>query len=407
MKTLFASVLISCLFFLPALRADEVRLLPSPVQSLAARVESIQAAREKIYIETFYWENDRLGNALLAILASKKKIIPNIDIKILLDDFGSASFPKSKLCFAKALGISIKMFNPVKKSNPLLSQRRDHRKMWMTEKTYFLGGRNLSDENFDSKKWDLDAQFTIEQLSNVENTIMSMWDQSVELNCENVKPEAPSFELTIRDYAKSHLKNIEWHSVDVELAFDFGMDEKSTYLQFIKQLQDARESVLIESGYFTPNQTVLNLLKSQSRLGVTTQITTNSPFFEYWMGTISTCAAIKYQKQILNLPGVIVKHPIDSNSTHSKILYTDRSVFSFGSFNVHEKSFSWNAETWVTLRNLSLGFKKEIETTLNERKLLSRTISHPKDFNLQSQTIKNQLKCSTYEIFAPILRPFI
>ncbi len=387
--------------------ADDIRLLETPQKSIAARFESIQKANEKIIIETFYWENDKLGNALLATLVQKKKIIPSIKIKILLDDFGSASMPKTKLCFAKAAGISIRIFNPIKKSQPRQAQRRDHRKIWLTEKTYFLGGRNLSDENFDAHKWDLDAQFSVDQLPKVEDTINKMWNQSIDLNCQKSPLEPPTFELSTHDYSKEHLASASWHPVNVELAFDYGLDEKITYQKFINQIQTARESITIESGYFTPNQSVLNLLKLHSQIGTHIKITTNSPFFEYWMGTLSTCTAIKYQKQLLNQPGVELNHPKNPYSTHSKILYTDEDVFSFGSFNVHEKSFSWNAETWVTLSHLPYELKSEINTILAQRRSQSQRIQTIKDFNLQTQTIKNQVKCATYEMLAPLLRPFI
>lgn len=407
MKAFLLPFLLNILLTPQACLADDIRFLETPQKSIAARFESIQQAKEKIIIEAFYWENDKLGNALLATLVQKKKINPEISIKILLDDFGSASMSKSKLCFAKASGISIRFFNPIKKSQPRLAQRRDHRKIWMTEKTFFLGGRNLSDENFDAHKWDLDAQFSIDQLPKVEKTINVMWNQSIDLNCHNNALESPTFELKNHEYSKEHLASASWYPVNAELTFDYGLDDKITYQKFINQIQAARESLTIESGYFTPNQAVLNLLKLHSQIGTQINITTNSPFFEYWMGTLSTCAAIKYQKQLINQPGVKLNHPLNPYSTHSKILYTDGDLFSFGSFNVHEKSFSWNAETWVTISHMPNELKNEINTILAKRKSHSQIIKTAKDFNLQTQTIKNQMKCATYEMLAPLLRPFI
>ncbi len=398
------------IFLIFDLCADEVRLLENGELALSARIESIENAEKEIFIETYYLENDFHGNGLIKNLIDKKLANSRIDIRITLDDFGSSSFPKSKICALKMIGIPVHYFNPVKIYRPKVSQHRDHRKIWYTDKSAIIGGRNISDSTFSNEQWDWDIEVVSSKTEMLRETFLEQWENSKELDCQKIKTEWPMNEALV---SKINLDYKKWHTVELEFGFDLGRKnhkkQKTTNLNFLESLTKASKSLVMETGFFTPNKLILEKLLEAKNRGVQNELIINSPSFEYWTEEISTCASLSYQKGVLKNHLSKLYYPQKKYFTHGKAILIDDEVFYLGSFNMHMKSFYWNAETWSVIKNIPAELLAEIKNEFNFRKNNVVRVNTKDDFFIHDEEVSKAkiLKCKALKFFAPILHPFI
>jgi cardiolipin synthase len=233
---------------------------------------------------------------------------------------------------------------------------------------------------------------------------------SESINCKKIK--ALSISSVQKDIFKKHSNQEEkWHSVDLDIKIDTGKNSKSTYSKFLDDLNNAQKSIYLESGFFTPNKEILAALKNKNESNLDVSLITNAPYFGYWMGTLTTCASLKFQEEVLDfsssLSSIKLFYPKDGLSTHSKIMVIDDEIISLGSFNVHEKSFSWNAETWITIKNFDDTLLFTFKNIMANRLANSRKIINPKDFYNKFEIKKNITNCQAVKKLARLVRPFI
>lgn len=183
------------LFFVMPAFGETLRFLETGEESLAARIQSIQDAKSFIYIETFYLGDDQVGHLILSRLLEKKKTHSEIDIRIVTDGLGSSTKKKSTICSVLEHSISWKIFYPIRLNAPKKSQMRDHRKIWITENSSIIGGRNLSRENL--SKWDADIEIKGEINSKIRDFFVAIEGLSQRPDCQGLQSTLPTFS----DYA--------------------------------------------------------------------------------------------------------------------------------------------------------------------------------------------------------------
>ena len=145
---------------------EDIRFLPHGEQSLAARILAIRAAKSSIDIITYDFEPcDSSTKVLIDELAKRAKDIP---VRIIID--GNDLKPDSKkyaltsYLYTKNIGLRIFNENP----NPTHLNRSHAKGIFIDVKTakptYFVGGRNLTDEYFGMSSemnfFDQDLQIT-------------------------------------------------------------------------------------------------------------------------------------------------------------------------------------------------------------------------------------------------------
>jgi cardiolipin synthase len=379
------------------LKAETLRLLSTGEESLAARIASIKSANKKILIETFYLENDPVGHLILHELLEKKKKSPEIKIRILTDAWGSGDLSRESMCLVRSREIQWRIFNPVKKTAPFKSQIRDHRKIWITENSAIVGGRNLSEENLKKDDWDVEIKGEI--LTKIENSFEDMWEISEDLDCHEIAPSLP-------EKPKRRLPELEipWHEGSLEWLSDVPFKNKVTTPAVLSQIKGARNTLLIETGYFSPDKTFMKALFSSS---ADVALIVNAPWTGYWMQELATCASLRYQKILKDSHHVEILYPKRGNSTHGKLIVSDEEVLGIGSFNLHEKSISHNAETWLLVKESPTLMKEVLEKFQARRESATRFRSIGDEDNFQGFSALALKRCKLIEKTSPIVRPFI
>ena len=93
----------------------------------------------------YIFENDTTGKKIVACL--KNAVKRNVQIYILLDGFGSNSFPKSFFTYLRNEGIHVRFFSPLFSANSFYISRRLHQKVVVSDsKTLLIGGINIANK---------------------------------------------------------------------------------------------------------------------------------------------------------------------------------------------------------------------------------------------------------------------
>lgn len=108
-----------------------------------AMIESIDAARECIYFETFIWKDDEVGRRFKAHLTAKAE--QGVQVYIIMDTFGNMVVPRQFKEFAP--GLHVLKFWGLRRPWHLLDPRRyavDHRKLLIVDgHVGYVGGYNV------------------------------------------------------------------------------------------------------------------------------------------------------------------------------------------------------------------------------------------------------------------------
>jgi cardiolipin synthase len=113
---------------------------------LAAMLEAVEQARERIHFETYILRTDAFGRRFADALAAGAR--RGVAVRLLYDGFGSRGLDPEVLQALRRAGAEVVAFNPLRP--PLLRwlpRRRDHRKILTVDgRLGFTGGLNVGDE---------------------------------------------------------------------------------------------------------------------------------------------------------------------------------------------------------------------------------------------------------------------
>lgn len=125
---------------------NDVVLLVDGDDAFAAMLAAIESARVRVWFETYIFQPDDLGSRVLLALAAAAR--RGIDVRLLVDDHGSADLRPEHTADLVAAGGVVVRFNPTHAlpwRRPLPLSLRDHRKILIVDDDHaFLGGMNVS-----------------------------------------------------------------------------------------------------------------------------------------------------------------------------------------------------------------------------------------------------------------------
>lgn len=107
---------------------------------------AMRAARERVWLETYILEPDRVGTRTLAELANAAG--RGCEVLLVYDDFGSLRVNDALLAPLRAVGVRAVAYNPIhpwRRRGPIL--RRNHRKLLVVDRDIaFCGGLNVGED---------------------------------------------------------------------------------------------------------------------------------------------------------------------------------------------------------------------------------------------------------------------
>ena len=220
-----------------------------------AMLAAIDGAQECIYLETYLWKDDAVGQAFKEHLA--RKAAEGVEVYVIFDRFGNLVVPRAFKEFPPAIHTLI--YQGVQQPLHLLDPRRyalEHRKVLVVDgKVGFLGGYNLG--SLYATEW-RDTHLRIEgpAAAHLASKFVDFWQQR-SLSRERI---------ALRRYPRQFDPYMElWDNDAMRLAFPI----RDMYISAIDR---ADHRIRLTSAYFIPDRILRASLKDAVRRGVDVQV---------------------------------------------------------------------------------------------------------------------------------------
>ena len=341
-------------------------VLSEPRKIYKRMLEDIKSAKKSVYLETYIYNNDKIGRKFKKEIM--KKASEGVKIMLLIDSWGSHV---DKKYFSKLikLGAEVKFFREIQYVIRMLTKNheRNHRKLLLIDSEIsYIGSINITNSciNWRELVLRLDGEISYA----LEKSFMKNWEASGNFNKKKVKNIIhKGFEI-INDFP-SEIKRI-------------------TEKKYTELIKTARKRIMIETPYFVPSGKIRKAFYKAVKRGVKIDIIV--PYISDMR--IADLVRNRYF-EILNKNGINI-HYYTPRMIHSKLLIIDDRFFILGSSNLDYRSFMHQYEI-----NL-LGRDKKIIKSLTE--YFKKDLSECKPFNYEEW----KKRASTGKIIEIILSVF-
>ena len=307
----------------------------------------INEAVYEIHIQTYIFDNDTTGKRIL--LALKEALKRQVKVYLLLDSFGSLSFPNEISTELKQAGGHIRFFSPLFSASSFYIGRRLHKKVVVADgKVALIGGINIANRYHGSaneKPW---LDFAIEINSSIAKDIQS--------HCKaNYSKKKSALRKIIPPRFESEEK------VTIQILQNDWLNRKSEISEaYIQSISNAKEKVIIVGSYFLPGRKLTHALLEASKNKVKIQLIL-SGVSDLPMTRRASCYL--YSK--------LLKHNIElyewnQSVLHGKSMVVDGSWTTIGSFNLNNLSSYASIEMNVGIESAAFAtfFEEELQQIL-------------------------------------------
>ncbi len=219
-----------------------------------AMLTAIDSAQETIYLETFIWKDDKIGQAFKTHLI--KKAEQGIEVYVVFDGFGNAVVPKRFKEFPPS--IHTLKYQPIQRPWHIFDPRRyalEHRKLLIVDGyTGFIGGYNIGSLYADTWR---DTHLCIEgpAAADLAHSFTEFWNQ-----------HNPDRAPITRHYPR-HFDALITIGGTNALQLMFPIRD-----MYIRAIDRAEKTVRLTNAYFVPDGVLLDALCAAARRGVDVQI---------------------------------------------------------------------------------------------------------------------------------------
>ena len=328
----------------------------------------INEAVIEIHIQTYIFSNDATGKRIL--FAIKEALNRQVKVYLLLDGFGSLSFPNEISKEFRQAGGHIRFFSPLFSASSFYIGRRLHKKIVVADgKVALIGGINIANRYQGTsveRPW---LDFAIEINSPIAKDIQS--------HCKaNYSKKKNALRKTISPIFDTEEK------VTIQILQNDWLNRKSEISEaYIQAVSEAKEKVIIVGSYFLPGRKLTNALLEASKSKVKIQLIL-SGVSDLPMTRRASCYL--YSK--------LLKHNIElyewnQSVLHGKAMVVDGSWSTIGSFNLNNLSSYASIEMNVGIE--STAFASLFENELQEILLQCQKIT-PESFQTRN-TIRSKI----------------
>ncbi|HLP96885.1 MAG TPA: cardiolipin synthase ClsB [Sideroxyarcus sp.] len=307
---------------------NELMLLQNGAEFFPQLCADIDAAQRSIHLETYILASDETGNMVAQAL--RRAAMRGVEVRVLLDGFGSAELPEPFVDDLRAAGAEVLWFrreiSPFTMSRSRMRRlRRMHRKLAVVDgEVAFVGGINLIDDipvdlDSDAPRLDYTVRLRGELVDEVQAAMLRLWEmvswaalrkriKAMGLHLRRVKHDPDSrVHLLLRDNVR--------HRRDIERAY-------------IRAIAGAQREVIIANAYFLPGRLFLRTLANAAKRGVRVVLLLQGKV-EYRLQHYATQAL--YGR--LLRAGVEI-YEYHASYLHAKVAVVDGEWSTVGSFNI-------------------------------------------------------------------------
>jgi cardiolipin synthase A/B len=342
----------------PLTAGNAVQALVDGPQTFAAIEASVAEAKHHVHVETFIYDDDKLGRRFGELLARKRA--EGVEVRLLYDSIGSMETEPVFFDGLREQGIDVREFRPMNPAKtPLIwkIQNRDHRKILVVDgKVAYTGGINVSgtyssasstspgpDRGIEDGWRDTHIRLEGPAVAQLQTLFFENWrragDEGQEQCCgADYFPElAPS---------GKHLVTIVANDSD-------DSDDRSLYATYLRAFEHASSRLWITHAYFAPNDDLLDAMTDAAKRGVDVRLIapgfTDSNMILY--ATRSTYTRL--------LKGGVKIYERKDALLHAKSVVIDGTLAIVGSANLDMRSFIHNDEVNAIIVSRDFGKRME------------------------------------------------
>jgi len=310
---------------------NSVRIFADGNEKFDALFEDIAKATQYIHIQYYIIQRDELGRKLIDALTAKAR--EGVTIRLIYDAWGSSKVNKKFIRELREAGGHAAAFFPpsIPKVNFKLNYR-NHRKLVIIDGDCgYIGGFNVGDEYLGKVKrfgyW-RDTHLRVEGSSILQMQTHFLRDWHLALNT----PMSEDYSLFA--VTKPFTGNIGMQIVSS------GPDSSLEAIKYsyIKMIYEAKKSIMIQTPYFIPDESMVTAIKAAMLSGVQVHLMIpKKPDHQmvYW-------ASYSYLRELLELN--VSCYLYEKGFLHAKTMVIDGTIASVGTANMDIRSYKLNFE---------------------------------------------------------------
>lgn len=352
-------------------RGNTAKLLVDGPATFKAMKRHIAAAKRRILLESYIFEDEGIAAEMATMLADKARA--GVATYVMYDSVGSVRTDAAIFDRMKGAGVEVCAFNPInpaKRPGYFSIEHRNHRKTLVVDaESAFAGGINISQVyakgsfgsggNAKSEKEVLSEGWRDTQIELRGPAVAAFAEQFVDTwKSQGCKGEVVEVPMRVSQPGDRVVKVIVSSPDDPYNAI---------YASLLKSFEGARESIKITMAYFAPGEEMIQALCDAAQRGVDVQLIlpAKSDF------KLILHAGRSYYSRLLEA-GVQI-YEMENSVLHAKTAVVDGVVGTVGSSNLDWRSFVANNEINVVV--LGRDFGLEMEALFEQDKRASRRIT--------------------------------
>lgn len=363
---------------------NQVDIFTEGHSKFAKLLSSIEQATDHIHLLYYIYRKDQLGKKILDALVDKAR--QGVQVRVLYDKIGSSGISGSFFRPLLEAGGEVAAFFPPK--IPFLLFRlnyRNHRKIAIIDgKIGFLGGINIGDEYLGKDEhlgyWrDTHLMIQGSAVLLLQSRFLMDW------NLAATKPLEPAPAYFPRPTQPQGTTGMQIVSSGPH------SDRQQIRQGFLKMIYSAQESILLQTPYFIPDESLMTALCIAARSGVKVKVmfpARPDHALVYW-------ASSSYLGELLRA-GVHC-YFYEKGFLHAKTMIVDGAIATVGTANTDIRSFRLNFETNAFLYDsaLALRLTEIFEADLKDCRELTRAA-------YRSRPLPARLKESLARLLSPL-----
>ena len=245
----------------PHLSPEEVKIGENTVQIFAyghdlyeSMLSAIDTAQKSIYLETYIWKDDQVGQEFKQKLICKAN--QGVDVYVIFDSFANTVVPREFKVFPT--NIHMLKYQSFNKPWYIFDPRRyalDHRKILIVDDSIgFIGGFNLG-SLYETTWRDTHLCMKGPATAHLAQSFIDFWNQ-----------HAPNQDHISRHYPRRFDPFINLRGTSA-LRLTFPIRD-----MYIEAIDKAERFILLSNAYFVPDRALLDALKAAAQRGVIVEI---------------------------------------------------------------------------------------------------------------------------------------
>ncbi|WP_428771241.1 cardiolipin synthase [Treponema sp. HNW] len=334
----------------PVTFSKTAEIFTSGKEKFTSLYRDIEQAEKSIYMQYFIIHKDKTGQTLLDLLCRKAR--EGIEVRLLYDDIGSFTTPRSFFAaLDKAGGMTLPFF-AVKTGSPWSLNFRNHRKIVIIDgKIGYTGGFNVGDEYAGLGKvvWrDTHVRLTGSCVYSLMNVFLVDWysvaegkkklPEHMKHSAESVRKKITAANTRILEALKTQVPD-EKSQIPVQIIASGPDNILHTEIKdaMIRMIMSAKKRIYIQTPYFTPDSSFFAAIKIASNSGIEVSIMVPGKWDKFYV----RAAAFAFMRELLPAGVRFYKYP---GFIHAKTLIVDDKIVTIGSCNIDSRSFELHYE---------------------------------------------------------------